>query len=302
MKQVVLAAVILVVLLAVAIAGYRRLFRSDEVQNLSVVELEGQARVASDEAGERAILAGDRVAAGDRIKTEEGGRVVLSLMPEDRIELGGNSELLVKSLDAERSVLQINYGQVQASLNRYRDRTVQFEAKGNPVTVQTQEGSFKMTHDGWGTYDVVPLSGEVNLVDGDKVTPLGEGQRVVVAPQGEVRTEDAAARSLLLKVDWPEASAPGAAVEVKGQTEGGSAVTIGGDRVPVAPDGSFTARLPVPESGSLVVKARSSVGEATARSDNLLRAPTPTPRPPTPPPKVDTKVPRLTVTHTGEWK
>lgn len=304
MKQAVVAVLILLVLVAGAVVGYRRLFQAPELTSARIEAVDGPASVLGGEGTRpREVSVGDRLQVGDRVQTGVGGRVELSLQPEDRILITGDTEVLVKDLGGQRTVFELSYGQVQASLKPYAGRTVAFEAPGNEVKVQTHEGSFTMTHDGWGTFDVVPTDGEVELVRGDQVDALPTGVRTVVGADGEPHRDDNLERAVLLKVEWPGQAPVGAEVEVVGQADPGSQVTVAGQRAHPGADGSFTATVAVPEGGTVEVLARSSAGEAVRRSPDLIQALPPTASPaPQPPPPTPPRAPRLRVTQSGDWK
>ena len=300
MKQTLTALVLLLVLIGLAIGGYRLIFDSEEEVTVQVESMSGAASIQGDEGAQRVASPGSVLKIGDRVKTETGGEVILSMRPEDRIVVTSDTEVRVKEVGNDRTVFELTYGQIEASVKPYSGRIVQFEAPGNAVKVETESGSFTMNHDGWGTYDLVPQEGDVRLVDGDERVRVMPGSRAVVSPDSPLVQEDALERAVLLKVQWPGAAPAGEEVQVQGKADIGSIVLVAGERIRVSGDGAFSTQVKVPDEGEVEVVARSSLGRARETSSGIQLAETPTPTKPPPPARA--KAPKLQVIESGEWK
>jgi hypothetical protein len=84
---------------------------------------------------------------------------------------------------------------------------------------------------------------------------------------------------LLLEVDWPTTTVRSGSVMLRGHAPMGVLVSVGGVRVVVAPDGTFTQEVPLVEGENHIeVSAEDAAGHHVVRGSPTIRRDTRPPR------------------------
>jgi hypothetical protein len=210
----------------------------------------------------------------DAVVTGEGGRVELAAGAAYRVALEDEGRFDVEEISAQLSRFRLQSGLVSATVQGDGGRAVEISAARDAVA-RTRDGDLS-----------VARSGEVVAVGVARgAAEFRSGSRTVVVRSGEEsHARDGAApsapapipASLLLKVRWPEEHVSNRRrLLVTGTTAPGAIVSLAGERVAIAPDGTFQQVLYLHEGAQrITVRARDVGGRRAEVESPTLRVDT----------------------------
>lgn len=210
----------------------------------------------------QALAAGRRLDTGDAVRTGPFGQVVvrgpgqarLSLWPDGRLRFGR---------DTPQSASYTLVSGLLTGTVRSRHRAYDVGTKGGEAHADLKSATFAMRADGQGLLAVVTRRGEVGLgAKGDRVV-VPAGKQAVALPGAAPGDPLPIPNQVFLKADWPDRQTTAAQIAVKGRTDTGAEVRVGGRPVAVASNGSFEADVPLREgANTIVVLATDAAGNA----------------------------------------
>jgi len=210
----------------------------------------------------QALAAGRRLDRGDAIRTGPFGQIVvrgpgearLSLWPDGELRLGG---------DTPQSASYTLESGLLTGVVRSRHRTYDVGTKGGEAHADLKSATFTIRADGHGLLAVVTRKGEVGLgAKGDRVV-VPAGKQAVALPGATPGDPLPIPTQVFLEADWPDRQTTATHVAVKGRTDTGAEVRVGGRPVAVASNGTFEADVPLREGpNTVVVLATDAAGNA----------------------------------------
>jgi hypothetical protein len=219
---------------------------------LTVGELEGEVEIAGPDGAFRPARPGDTLSSAARIRTGDGGAATLRAADGSTVKLLGATRARVETLTRELARLTLGSGMVEAEVRDDPTRLVELDlddpeavARGDGAAARTRGASFVAATDGQGRSSVASRNGEVILSARGKQVTIHTGQYARVAPGEPPGAPSPIPPSLFLKVVWPAASSRDKRVTVRGEVQPGARVRVEGRFVRVAPDGSYTAQVPL---------------------------------------------------------
>jgi hypothetical protein len=214
---------------------------AEPAARLEVSRADGGATLLRGGAAREPLRAGAALRPDDVIETAEGASVVLAAGESYQVVLDGAARFAVKEIAAEVSRFRVDDGLVTATVRDDPRRAFVVEAGG--AVARTRGGALGVANVG-GRVTVGVTAGETDLESGGRIVTLRQGQASSAEPGQAPSAPVALPRSLLLKVDWPEARETNRRkLVVQGQATPGAVLTIGGQRVRVGPDGRFSQTI-----------------------------------------------------------
>lgn len=213
-----------------------------------------------------AAVAGERLLAEDVLETGAGGRAELAAGDSYTVVLEGAARFDVQAITAELSRFRLVSGLVAARVREDPARTLEIES-GEGAVVRTRGGELSVARSG-RVVAVAALAGEAELSAAGATTRLAAGEHARVVDGAPPGPAAALPPSLLLKVTWPaERATNQPRITVRGRTEPGALVVMGGEPVEVAPDGTFTHVIHLREGRQPLSASARAVGGRGARAD-----------------------------------
>lgn len=246
MKRLVAPILSLVVLVAAAVAVLTYITDEHLDTHLIVEEVEGSAKVTSEEEGEWNMKRGKKVRANDIVRTGADGRAVLSFSDDTEIRLGSSTHIAVQKIGQEGVTLELEDGALEATV---RKGAGALHVGAGERKVVTLDADFRIGRRGENV--VVDVDrGELKVVGAVDVSELSAGSRARVDSTGQ-GTVVPVPDDLLLLVEWPERRTRQDSVALEGTTEPGARVRIDGGlrtvEVVADADGGFSALVPLQE-------------------------------------------------------
>jgi hypothetical protein len=202
-------------------------------------------------AGERqATVVGDVVPPGSRVVTGPEGSVTLSIGEHASVTLEANTQVGVLAVEGPVTSVLMERGLLAAEADG--EPALEVRLRGTLHVLRIEAGSGSVLHDGHGRSTVACARGEI-LVDG--VPTLRSGEVARLRPRAVPRPGPAA-KTLHLSAS-AEDTRPARTMTVRGRTNPGAEVDVGGVVVPVDDEGRFSTTVARPAPGHpLVVRAR----------------------------------------------
>jgi hypothetical protein len=269
MRRILLVLLAVVVALAVGGAAWRYVAAEDPGGRLIVAEITGPVTLAGEGRATAPVERGTVLVPSDELATGPDGRVVLELTPGTRIRLGPSSSVMVKSVERDAVQLELENGQLQATV-RPDSGAVRVGSHGRQAVATQGEFSVGVRGD---IMQVAAEKGTVTVTGVDPPTTLAQGQQATVVAQ-KLET-DRIPPSMLLAVEWPQRSRTRAVTQaLTGQTSPGAEVGIDGSfghrSVRADASGHFAIDLPLAEGDNPVqIHAIDILGRETKVSGAL---------------------------------
>jgi hypothetical protein len=208
-------------------------------ERVEVRRADGEAWLTRGDGPRVRLTPGTVLQVSDAIETSEGSAVELGAGEGFQVLLDGAARFDVKEIAAELSRFRLAEGFAEAKVRPDAGRVVVIESSDD-ASVRTGGGRVSVAA-GSGRVAVGVTEGEAQLGSGGQIVAVRAGQ-ISIAEKGKAPSAPVPLpRSLLLKVDWPgERETNRRRIVVKGRTTPGALVSIGGERVQVGKDGSFT--------------------------------------------------------------
>ncbi|QSQ25230.1 FecR domain-containing protein [Pyxidicoccus parkwayensis] len=253
---------------------------------LEITEVSGTVEVLGADGTWQLAKVGTALRQNEKVRTEDGSYAMLIGGEAVEVRMDPGTEISVEALTESVSRILLGSGMATAIVRPGQRHTFEVKAaNADAVATLEQAGAFTMSNNGKGTVAVGTREGEVTLLGQGKVVIVRAGQQAVIRP-GQAPSEPAPVpSSLLLKVDWPaDRTRRERELVVRGQTDPGSRVEVGG--VTVTPDaqGHFERKVVLREGHNTVDVRAVGVGRIEQRDKQDVVVDT------TPPPlKTDTQ-------------
>ena len=225
----------------------------------------------------RAAVEQESLQASDTVRTRDGSYAILLGGKALEVRMEEGTEVSVEALTDTLSRLVLGAGMTQVRLRPGSSQKVEVAASGSDAEVSTEEGLFTLSNNGSGTVALATQEGETRFSGQRQVVIVRAGQQSIVLPGRGPSAPTPIPSSLLLKVNWP--ARPRRQVVVSGETEPGTHVAVGGQRVSADAQGRFSLQLSLQEGANPIrVRAR-SVGGRLQEEQRALSVDTTPPRP-----------------------
>ncbi|BDG06828.1 FecR domain-containing protein [Anaeromyxobacter oryzae] len=259
---------------------------ADAAPVLAVTRVVGQ--VERVRGAERApARAGDALRRDDALVAGVDGRVELSAGDSYTVELEGAARFDVQQITATLARFRLESGLVSARVREDPRRTVEFEATRGTV-MRTRGGAVSMSRSG-KVVAVAATEGAAELESAGTTVVVGAGKRATAVEGLPPSDAVPLPPELLLKVAWPgERTTNRARIVVRGRTEPGAVVVLGGEPVEVGPDGTFMHVLYLREGSQVLEASARGVGGRSSREHG-------------PPVVLDTRAPDPRFDTRGLW-
>jgi hypothetical protein len=222
----------------------------------------------------RPLAAGDPLHADDLIRTGPGARVELEAGGASRLTVDERTQLSVRELTPAVHRYRLARGLVRVDYERDGDRVVRIEDASGGAMAEARSARFHVAANGLA-FAVATQTGTVSLGAAGTSVAVGPGEQALSASGGAPSAPRPVPTDLLLRI--AAASRGGTAarcLDTTGRTDPGSLVTVDGQPVDVAADGSFpirVARRAAP--GGVEIRAVAPDGRGTARTIPCQAAP-----------------------------
>lgn len=290
MRQLLVIMLLLSAIVGSAYWYYQAGFRPEKPTSVRVETIQGAVTKGDSEHTSQPLREGESLSEGSHVATGVGSAVTLSVQEGENLHLSEDSEVVINKVTNEGVNFELRKGQVEANVKQFRARSMRVGIAGNPVAVQTQQGTFTVFTDGHGRFDAAAVAGQVSLVNPDASEiriPIGEHR--AVSEEGEQVLGGAIPRSVLLKVNWPDDVVRRQKVmDVTGKAAPGAVVKVEGKPVRPDSDGSFSTQVILKEGANRVKVEAFGLGEPALETSPAIT--------------VDSRPPTVS-THTDElWK
>ena len=275
MRTVVLTAAATAAALVGGAAIYRILFKAAPVERTWVVATyTGGVEVSTGAGGWSPAAMKGMLHDGDHVRTGADGEVTL-VHDDSHVTVRSGTEVEVSQLLADQSRFHLAVGEVSV------------EARGDHVTMDSPGGSrvdavdaglgMTVLPDGWTQVEV--KRGSADFTGMDQTERVGQGQKAHAAAGSPPSAPVAIPSVILSNVHFPDAETfRSRLARVEGKADPGARVTVGGQPVAVAADGTFTADVPLVEGvNQIEVAATDSVGNTGSERSGPIRVDTTAP-------------------------
>lgn len=267
---------VLLLVAAIFLVGagvYRLLFGEESGERFQIVNVSGDVRHVDSDGESDLAKQGDRLQAGDRIVSGDGGRAILGLGENTRVAVDASTSVTVLGVSAEGVRLDLEGGRVQATVRPGGGRV---GVVAGDREIVADDADFTAAVDEDGTFGVTSERGSLALLGVAGMSQIRGGDEVVI-PKGGAPLSAPASEALLLQVVWP---APPRTrerdVELTGTTQPGARVAVVGGAKPISvkagADGRFRVTVPLEEGQNrLAVVATSLMGKEAKVDAELVR-------------------------------
>jgi len=215
------------------------------------------------------VMAGDRLAAADAIRTGDAGRATLRAAGGDELVLRERVELAVERLGATVTELTLLRGRVKAAAAAGTER-LQISSAGAQA-VGAGGGRFTVYADTRGAVAIASESGDVRVIAAGTEVVVGAGTQSYVppgqAPTGPVPIPEA----VFLSVAWPGGEVATAKATVRGKAAPGTEITVAGQPAVVKDDGSFETQVALREGANRIEVLAETVDGRTRTSAGRIQ-------------------------------
>jgi hypothetical protein len=218
------------------------------------------------------IPRGDLLRSPDVVRTSPGARAVLSLGPSTEIELKENVEIRLDRLSKSEVSVDLLRGKVFARVPRAGDHLT--VTASDTRTSNDGPTHYIVKADESGRVSVAATEGSVRFLSGGKEVLVRQGTETRAERGGVPGDPERIPEEILLSVVWPQGEWHVSRAPVTGTASPSSTMTINGAPIAVAPDGHFTASVPLQTgSNELRVESEDLTGRRTAQTSTLVRLP-----------------------------
>jgi len=214
-------------------------------ETLALASLSGGVEVAGPDGVWRAARAGERLAAPERIRTDEEGSAELRAADGSTVRLSSATEARIDELRRELKRLSLGRGELSADVTDSPSRVFEVEVDGHGAVARTRGARFTANADGAGAAAVATRRGEVILSARGKEVVIRTGQFARIGPGGAPDGPRPLPESLFLKVQWPATTSNKPEVVVAGQASPGARVKVAGHYVRLDADGRYSEKVPL---------------------------------------------------------
>lgn len=249
----------------------------DDEPATTVARVQGVAERSSGAQGWVRVAVGDRLAADELLRTGAGGRVDLQVGDESsRLTVPEGTELRIAEVTRAAHRLRLNRGRVVVDFQPKGERLLRIESEHG--SAETRGARFTMLSTGTAVA-VAAEKGKVNLSAAGSTVEVVEGTQAVAVAGAAPSAPEPIPVEALLKVALLAAQRD-SCLAMEGHVRPGTELTVDGQSVEVAGDGSFKLQVPREEGRSEVVLQARDPGGALRRESFACRAPIQRTKPP----------------------
>jgi hypothetical protein len=216
-------------------------------ETLVLTAAAGVVEVASGDGPWRAVQAGEKLSAHDRIRTDDLGAAELRSSDGSRVRLYAATDARVDELRRELKRLRLGSGMVEADVHDDSARVFEVGLDDDGAVARTRGGAFTASANGSGTAAVATRRGEVVLSAHGKEVVIRTGQLARIVPGAPPEAPTPVPQSLFLKVQWPPGTSNRRQLTVAGETAPGARVNVAGHYVKVDATGHYRTALELPD-------------------------------------------------------
>jgi hypothetical protein len=223
-----------------------------------------------------AVQRGDLLTRDDVVRTVPASRAVLRLGGTE-IELREKVEIRLDRLSPAGASVDLRRGKVVARVSAPSD-ALAITAR---ETRTSNEGPahFVVMADEHGVVSVAALAGAARFAAAGKTVTVPAGSETRSRPGLPPDDPEKIPEEVLLQVVWPAAEKHAETAVLSGRAGTSALVTVNGVPTPVAPDGRFSATVPLREGSNVVeVQTEDVAGRTRRESTTLVRRPVRPPR------------------------
>lgn len=240
--------------------------------DLILLEFSGDITVRGSDNAATPPEAGQTLRSRDTVQTGAGGRAVVSIGGDGRLDIGPRTEVQITSIDGNDVEVELFGGRMSARVMP-DSRAVRI-ARDQRAVIATN-ADVDVAVDGDGDLFVEVQRGEAAIEGIPGASMVGEGERLATR-NGRTAEIGPVPSSLLLTVQWPEGTRvrrPG--FPVRGTTRPAIPVVIRGASGDIIlesdADGGFSVDVELTEGdNTLVITAEDPLGESTS-SEHIIR-------------------------------
>lgn len=259
-------------ILLVGLLAYFQLFETGNETAFRIRSIAGEVthRMGGTEAP---AVVGATLGAKDRLETQDGGRVELTLGEHTELTLSGASSLVLLGASADGLRVELEGGRVQATI---RPGGARLAVVAGDREVVADQASFSVGVGTEGTTAVQASEGSVTLIGFGELDSLEQGQQVL-AVAGQAPQKARIPTSLLLEVEWPSETTRDAESRLVGHTQAGAVIwtEVHGKRLKTVADaqGRFVLQGIHLEQGQnpIVVRGQGLLGGESVTKGSVVR-------------------------------
>ena len=230
--------------------------------------------------------AGHLLSSKDVVRTHGGSHALLRRGSVE-IEVPGNMDLRVDKLEKTTAKLGLlRGGRVSANVGR-DDEKLEIDALDTHTT-NVGAASFAVSLSPGGKVSVATTEGAARFEAQGKQVLVRKGDESTAFPGAAPSDPEPMPEQLLLSVIWPEDDKSETVSPVRGRASPSSRVRVNGEETPVAPDGTFLARVQLSAPQTRVRVEAEDIGGRQKTLNKVVR------RPP--------RAPSLQTSGGGLWK
>jgi hypothetical protein len=219
--------------------------------------------------------AGHLLSSKDVVRTHGGSHALLRRGSVE-IDVRDNMDLRLDKLEETTTKLGLlREGRVSANVGKDGDK-LEIEALDTRTT-NLGAASFAVSLAPSGKVSVTAAEGAARFEAHGKQVVVRKGNESTAFPGGVPSDPEPIPEQLLLSVVWPEDDKAEAVSKIRGRASPSSRVRVNGEETPVAPDGTFMARVQVAEPKTRVHVEAEDITGRQKTVDKVLR---PAPRAP----------------------
>jgi len=221
---------------------------------VTVEEIRGRVERRKPPEPWRTARIGDNLGTQEFVRTGPRGRAGLVVGPRARLTVDHTSEVSVREITAVTHRFRLEQGRLAVDYRRDGKRVLQIESKDGAAVARTKEASFSVLQTE-ETVAVATTTGQVDLSAAGKTVKVEQGQQSVVQQAAPPAAPVTIPKEILLKVARARLPARESArtTILKGQTQPGNRVLVGGKPAEVDARGRFTIKVPLQPGGNQIV-------------------------------------------------
>jgi len=191
----------------------------------------------------RPLSAGEVLRSDDSVRTGPGASAELAAGGTSRLTIGERTQLAVRELTAPVHRFRLARGLVRVDYQPDGDRVVRIEDASGGAVAEARGARFHVAANGLA-FAVASQTGTVSLSAAGSTVALGGGEEALSSGGAAPSPPRPIPTDLLLKIAQASRVGPaGRCLDTTGRCEPGSLVTVDGEMVEVAADGSFPIRV-----------------------------------------------------------
>jgi hypothetical protein len=215
--------------------------------------------------------AGHLLSSKDVVRTHGGSRALLRRGSVE-VEVRDNMDLRVDQLEKTTAKLGLlRGGRVYANVGKDGDN-LEIDALDTRTT-NVGAARFAVSVSPTGNVSVAASEGAARFEAHGKQVVVRKGSESTASPGAAPSDPEPIPEQLLLAVIWPEDDKPEGVSQIRGRASPSSRVRVNGEDTPVAPDGSFLARVQMSAPQTRLHVEAEDIGGRHKALDKVVRRP-----------------------------